>query len=90
MGKTLVSHRLDDELLAWATGYAKVRGSSRAVVIEEGLRHFRGLSAGGVPDLPEPEGAAKWAATGAPVPSLLGGRQSALNEAKLRASGSRR
>jgi hypothetical protein len=39
--KVQLSHRLDGELAAWATGYAKSRESSRAVVIEEALRHLR-------------------------------------------------
>jgi hypothetical protein len=50
--KSQVSHRLDDELLSWATEYGSSRGTSRAVVIEEALRHFRELTRGGVPDLP--------------------------------------
>jgi hypothetical protein len=50
--KVQVSHRLDRELLAWATEYGESRRWSRAVVIEEALRHFKGLSAGGVPDDP--------------------------------------
>jgi hypothetical protein len=52
MAKTTVSHRLDDDLLAWANGYAKERGTSRSVLLEEGLRALRGLSEGGVPDIP--------------------------------------
>lgn len=53
MPKTTVSHRLDDELLTWATAYAKERGSTRSVLLEEALVSFRSLAEGGVPDLPE-------------------------------------
>jgi hypothetical protein len=52
MGKTTVSHRLDDELLAWANEYARSRATTRSILLEEGLRHLRDLSRGGVPDLP--------------------------------------
>jgi hypothetical protein len=56
--KVQLSHRLDGELAAWATGYAKSRESSRAVVIEEALRHFRKLAERGdvqvVPAEPRP------------------------------------
>jgi hypothetical protein len=50
--KVQLSHRLDEGLAAWATEYGASRGTSRAVVIEEALRHFRELSRGGVPELP--------------------------------------
>lgn len=50
--KVQLSHRLDEELASWATEYGVSRGTSRAIVIEEALRHFRELSKGGVPDLP--------------------------------------
>lgn len=53
--KVQVSHRLDEALLAWATEYGESRRVSRAVVIEEALKHFKELSKGGVPDLHEPE-----------------------------------
>jgi hypothetical protein len=51
--KVQVSHRLDEELLAWATEYGESRRSSRAVVIEEALRVFRDLCSTGVADLPD-------------------------------------
>jgi hypothetical protein len=50
--KVQLSHRLDEGLAAWATEYGASRGTSRAVVIEEALRHFRELSRSGVPELP--------------------------------------
>jgi hypothetical protein len=50
--KVQVSHRLDSDLLAWATEYGEQRGKSRAVIIEEALKVFRDLCAGGVADLP--------------------------------------
>lgn len=81
--KVQVSHRLDEELLAWATEYGTSRGSSRAVVIEEALRHFQALSRGGVPDLPSeavvlPAPKTKPAAKG--VPSILGERHARLSK----------
>jgi hypothetical protein len=51
--KVQVSHRLDSDLLAWATEYGEQRGKSRAVIIEEALKVFRDLCAGGVADLPD-------------------------------------
>lgn len=68
MAKVQVSHRLDEGLLEWATVYGESRGSSRAVVIEEALRSFRGLAEGGVPDLPAP---APIARPGVPGPRLV-------------------
>lgn len=52
MAKEAVSHRLDGELMAWATSYAKARGSTRSLVIEEALRSLRADAECGVPDLP--------------------------------------
>lgn len=80
--KVQVSHRLDGELLSWATEYGEARGSSRAVVIEEALRHFRDLSSGGVPDLPfEPKSAARVKPRPAvkPVPGVRRAREFVLN-----------
>jgi hypothetical protein len=51
--KVQVSHRLDEELLLWATEYGGSREKSRAVVIEEAIRVFRDLCSGGVADLPD-------------------------------------
>lgn len=55
MAKSTVSHRLDGELLARADVYAKTRGVTRSILIEEGLRTILDLAEGGVPDLPETE-----------------------------------
>jgi hypothetical protein len=52
--KVTVSHRVDEDLLAWAGQYAKKRGTTRSVLLEEALVAFRDLSRGGVPDLPSP------------------------------------
>jgi hypothetical protein len=89
--KVQVSHRLDEELLAWATEYGESRRTSRAVVIEEALRHFRGLSEGGVPDLPvvdTPAVREKRAEQRESAPDLRGQyameRQAKLNAAKYR------
>jgi hypothetical protein len=51
MGTKMVSLRVDEELLGWATGYAKERGVSRTSVVEAALRSLREDAAGGVPDL---------------------------------------
>jgi hypothetical protein len=99
--KQLVSHRLDSELLAWATSYAKSRGTSRGVVIESALVALRGDSERGVPDLPVADSPevrrerALAAAAGQVVPAsgflpgeyakLMGERQRRLNAAKDRA-----
>jgi hypothetical protein len=53
--KRVVSLRLDGELVDWADRYATDRESSRTAVVSAALSAFRDLSAGGVPDLPEPE-----------------------------------
>jgi hypothetical protein len=47
----MVSLRVDEELLGWATGYAKERKVSRTSVVEAALRSFREGAARGVPDL---------------------------------------
>jgi hypothetical protein len=41
MGTKMVSLRVDEELLGWATGYAKERGVSRTSVVEAALRSLR-------------------------------------------------
>jgi hypothetical protein len=51
MGTKMVSLRVDEELLGWATGYAKERGVSRTSVVEAALRSLREDCARGVPDL---------------------------------------
>ena len=81
MAKVQVSHRLDEDLLQWATEYGESRSSSRAVVIEEALRHFQALSRGGVPDLPaaEPKPVPKWKPKPGVPRNLLAGRQARLN-----------
>lgn len=81
--KVQVSHRLDEELLSWATEYGESRGSSRAVVIEEALRHFQALSRGGVPDLPAEAPAPKSAPVVKPIPGL---RRASSLEARNRAN----
>lgn len=55
MAKKVASFRLETELLDWLGVYAKTRDTSQGVLVEEALRHFQGLTAGGVPDLPKPE-----------------------------------
>jgi hypothetical protein len=85
--KVQVSHRLDEGLLAWATEYGESRKASRSSVIEEALRHFQELAKSGVPDLPEEQPqkvSPVKSQVDAPVPSLLAGRQAALNAAKYR------
>jgi hypothetical protein len=86
-----LSHRLDEGLASWATEYGASRGTSRAVVIEEALRHFQALSKGGVPDLPvvdTPEvravRAEKYVETKADWDTA---RQRGLNSAKYRRAG---
>jgi hypothetical protein len=51
VGTKMVSLRLDEGLLEWATGYARERGVSRTGVVEAALRGFREDCARGVPDL---------------------------------------
>lgn len=52
--KTRVQVRVDPELLAWADGYAKLRGSTRTDILDAALREFREACGGGVPDVPVP------------------------------------
>lgn len=96
--KVQLSHRLDEELAAWAAEYGSSRGTSRAVVIEEALRHFRDLSKGGVPDLPVVDTPAVRRERAASVPGVTSARQllrdgvamdrqARLNAAKDRAAG---
>lgn len=47
----VVSLRLDDELLEWATTYAESRGVSRTDLLIEGLRNFREDCERGVPEV---------------------------------------
>ena len=66
VARQVVSLRLDEELLGWATEYAKARGVPRTELLEAGLRSFRSDCEGGVPGLremaarqssvPDPEG----------------------------------
>lgn len=51
MAGKVVSLRLDDELLSWATGYAASRGVSRTALLEQGLRSFREDCESGVPEI---------------------------------------
>lgn len=44
--------RLEADLLRWVDEYAKHRGWTRTLVLEEALRSFRQDVRGGVPDLP--------------------------------------
>jgi hypothetical protein len=46
----MVSLRVDEELLGWATGYAKERKVSRTGVFEAALRSLREDAKGGVPE----------------------------------------
>jgi hypothetical protein len=48
MGTKMVSLRLDEELLEWATGFAAERGVSRTSVVELALRSLREDARGGV------------------------------------------
>jgi hypothetical protein len=50
-----VDLRLDRELLKWADGYARSRGSTRTEVVEAGLRSLREDAGRSVPDLEKPE-----------------------------------
>jgi hypothetical protein len=52
MAKKTVSHRLDEALIARADAYAEGRGSTRSVLIEEGLTLLLDMAERGVPDLP--------------------------------------
>lgn len=49
--RTMVSLRLDPELVEWADGYAKQRGVTRTVLLETALEDFREDCKSGVPDL---------------------------------------
>jgi len=97
MGKTTVSHRLDDGLLEWANAYAKTRGTTRSILLEEGLRALQGLAKGGVPGLPVVDTPAvrqqrqEWSPAQidegrAEYARNIAARQRKLNEAKERAS----
>lgn len=87
MAKSTVSHRLDGELLARADVYAKTRGVTRSILIEEGLRQLLDLAEGGVPDLPEterekpgPKPKVQAVREQVPAPNLLALRQARLNK----------
>jgi hypothetical protein len=84
MAKSTVSHRLDGVLLERADVYAKARGVTRSVLIEEGLRALLDLAEGGVPDLPAEAPPRKVVAVTpqgpVPVSSLMAGRQARLNK----------
>jgi hypothetical protein len=67
MGTKMVSLRLDEELLGWATAYAKERGVSRTGVVEAALRSYRGDRVDGVPDF----GLGDLPVVGVPGPGLL-------------------
>lgn len=88
MPKTTVSHRIDDDLLAWAGAYAKTREVTRSTVLEEALRHLKGMAEGGVPDLPKPAPAPRLGgkivrASRLSGPSdVVAARQARLNRAK--------
>jgi hypothetical protein len=98
MGTKMVSLRVDEELLGWATGYAKERGVSRTSVVEAALRSLREDAAGGVPDLedervPRPESTRKPVPPPAVVPPvrrLSRSKQSELAMARMRAMDPRR
>jgi hypothetical protein len=83
-----VDLRLDRELVDWADGYARSRGSTRTEVVEAGLRSLREDAERSVPDLEKPEvkPAPFTAAPGVNVPGvrygsdLLADRQRALNK----------
>lgn len=62
----VVSLRVDDELLEWATSYAEARGVSRTDLLVEGLKNFREDCERGVPEIRE---RARQAALGAPTGS---------------------
>lgn len=53
MARQVVSLRLDEELLGWATAYAAQRGVSRTELLETGLRSFRVDCDRGVPEFRE-------------------------------------
>jgi hypothetical protein len=94
----MVSLRVDEELLGWATGYARERGVSRTSVVEAALRSLRVDAAGGVPDLedervPRPESTRKPTPPPAVVPPvrrLSRSKQSELAMARMRRMDPRR
>jgi hypothetical protein len=53
MAAKVVSLRLDEELLEWATDYARTRGVSRTDLLVEGLQSFREDCVAGVPEIRE-------------------------------------
>lgn len=75
-----VSHRLDSELLEWATRYAAQVSTpekriTRSAVIEGGVRHLRELAEGGVAEVGSGSLPGSVAAGGA---ALSAGRAGAL------------
>jgi hypothetical protein len=52
MPRQRVDLRLDEDLVAWADGYAAERRWTRTTVFEAALEALRGDGAGGVPELP--------------------------------------
>lgn len=82
----MVSLRLPEELLEWATGYAESRGVSRTDLLVEGLRSFKEGCERGVPEIRAAEPRAERAKAVAAVSggavkfaSDLGESQAALN-----------
>jgi hypothetical protein len=93
----MVSLRVDEELLGWATGYAAERGVSRTSVVEAALRSLREDAAGGVPDLedervpwPEKRKPVPPASVVPPVRRLSRSKQSELAMARMRRMDPRR
>lgn len=85
MAKVAVAVRLSPETVELVDAQAKARGVSRQVVLESAVASFLDDCRRGVPDL-VPERVRPVTPQGPIVPSLLGLRQKALNEAKERAS----
>lgn len=53
VGKTMVSMRLDDDLIAWADAYAKKRGVSRSELLAQATMSFKEACESGVPEFRE-------------------------------------
>lgn len=56
MGTKMVSLRLDEGLLEWATGYAETRGVSRSELLVQGLLSYKEDCESGVPEFREMAG----------------------------------
>lgn len=87
----VVSLRLPEELLDWATAYAKERGVARSDLLVQGLQSFREDCEAGVPEIRRDRvERAKAAAAGAVRPASeaeawIAARQAKLNADALRA-----